>query len=59
MKTTTSLKKPDPTKAQAAARPPYVKPQIKTFEHDEIVDIIGPAMACPSGPGCVDTPFPF
>lgn len=36
---------------------PYVPPKILTYDKDQIIDILGPAMACPSAPECVDVPI--
>jgi hypothetical protein len=33
-------------------KPRYVPPKIVTFSQDEIIEIIGPAMACSVTPSC-------
>ena len=36
--------------------PPYVPPKIVTYTAEQIVEQIGPALACTGDPGCVVTP---
>jgi hypothetical protein len=39
-------------KPKTKDKPPYVPPEIITFSQDEIIEIIGPAMACSVNPSC-------
>lgn len=39
-------------KPKAKEKPQYVPPKIITFSQDEIIEIIGPAMACSISPSC-------
>lgn len=39
-------------KHKAKSKPRYVPPKIVTFSQDEIIEIIGPAMACSVNPAC-------
>jgi hypothetical protein len=39
-------------KPKTKGKPRYVPPKIVTFSQDEIIEIIGPAMACSVTPSC-------
>jgi hypothetical protein len=39
-------------KPKTKDKPRYVPPKIVTFSQDEIIEIIGPAMACSVNPSC-------
>lgn len=39
-------------KPKTKDKPKYVPPKIITFSQDEIIEIIGPAMACSVNPSC-------
>jgi hypothetical protein len=45
-------------KPKIKGKPPYVPPKIVTFSQDEIIEIIGPAMACSVNPSCPAFPAP-
>ncbi len=40
------MDKRQPDQANPGSKPAYSPPEIVTYTHDEIVEIIGPAMAC-------------
>jgi len=45
-------------KPKTREKPLYVPPKIVTFSQDEIIELIGPAMACSVNPSCPAFPAP-